>query len=381
MMLDAFTRYSRPKLIRRQSSSSPRSNGNPQEEQNRRISAEESWTALESPELCSAAGSSAGSFLSSHNEDSQRNGKSLKQTFVNFRRHRLRPLSVLTITPKFIRNHRPSRSRGSMELIDSEQFRAGAPNRVQSSYSEHSSHVIPRSVLQYGGHYAKVDSDYVPDSPHILHPPSFMSGISLGDLSLKDDKETWRYSLEGPPCEIRSEKKPLIEEDSEGSLDDEMLDTLCTLRSTIQKIKAHRRKSPQSSPLLKSGSLPTGGSQEHINLSRSLSAPCRIINGRPTPLWTLESSALPHCLVSPVHSPTKLPGMYTDLTGNHSIPTYEMSSSNPEIIENEGEDEDEDTSSFCTVSEEEPDYHSGPYFLPMWPDLAPILSLPLDPQY
>ncbi|EFP75558.1 uncharacterized protein PGTG_00889 [Puccinia graminis f. sp. tritici CRL 75-36-700-3] len=366
-MLDAFTRYSRSKLIRRDSGSSTHGSGTLKAQLSRRISSDEPGRTLESPEPSIATGSSAGSFLSSHSGDSQPSGPSLKQTLVKFRQQRLRPLSILAGNPKLVRNRRPSHSRESEESTDSGQFQVGAMGRILSS-DQHSSHFIPRAALEQGGDYVIVHSEYAQALPNNQQPHASMPEIS-------SNKKPWSYNLESLPCGIRSSEKLVVEEESDGSLDDEMLDTLCTLRYTIQQIKDHRRQSPKSNPLVKCDSLPTFGltSTGHQNLLRTLSVPSRFIEDKAASFDLMNGSGLPYCLVSPAHLLNQLPSIHA---GNHSTPAS-RDLPNPGMIENE--DEGDDTS-FCTLPEEEPDYQSGPYVLPIWPNLPSALQPAFDPK-
>ncbi|OAV88207.1 hypothetical protein PTTG_09159 [Puccinia triticina 1-1 BBBD Race 1] len=372
-MLDAFTRYSRPKLIRRDSGSSTHGDGTAKAQLSRRISSDQPRRATEGPDPSLAASSSAGS-LSNRSKDGQRDGHSLKQTLAKLRHQRLRPLSLFTANPKIIRTHRPSRSRESIESTDSDQSHAGAAGRPQSS-STHSSHVIPRAVLEHGGDYVMVHSEYVQDLPDFLPPPNSMPEISSSGVCLKDDKKTWSYNLGGLTREIRSSERLVVEEGSDSSLDDEMLDTLCTLRYTIKQMKEHQRQPPQLTALVKCDSLPTFGlaSSEHNGLSRTFSVPSRFVEDETRPFGPLNGFSLQSCLVAPAHRSAQLSVMDSD---THCSRVHSFSVPNPGSMETE--DEADDTSSFCTLSEEEPDYQSCPYVLPIWPNLSSELHPSFD---
>ncbi|PLW39562.1 hypothetical protein PCANC_15660 [Puccinia coronata f. sp. avenae] len=314
-MLDALTRC--PKLMRRESTHKVQSSG--------RVSSDEARRPVETPLLSS--GSSAGSIFS-YGSDSQRSGHSFRRTLVKLRQQRLRPLSIFVGHPKIAGHHRVTHSFGSIESIDSDQFQVGARGHHPSN-ANHSSHLITSALL---GHRAETD-----------------------------DQRTWSYNLQGHySCDARLPEKLMAEEESDGSLDDEMLDTLCTLRYTIQRMKEHRTPSPKSSPLTKCESLPAFGlaSVDHNNLSRTLSVPSQFIERRPTSLGLIQAALpLPSSFPCPAHL---------------SIDQHSATHSDGD------EDDGDDKSSFCTLSEEEPDYKSFPYVAPIWPSLPSILRLPFD---
>ncbi|KNZ59837.1 hypothetical protein VP01_1654g2 [Puccinia sorghi] len=363
-MFDAIARC--PKLMRRHSThKGPLS---------RHSSSDETRGTFENP-WPSSCSSSAGS-LFSHSGDSQRSGYSFKQTLAKFREQRLRPLRIFNGNAKVVRNHRISHSCGSIDSIDDVQLPVGTPGHRQST-STYSPHIISRASL--GNRSAEAAIEYHPERmlqdlrPSVFHSfSSVLPQYPPGELS-KDGRKMWSYSPDNPACGEIPADKLVAEEESDGSLDDEILDTLCTLRYTVQKIKEHQRQSPKSSPLAQCNSLPAWGaaSTGHNNLSRSLSAPCsRPCERGPVSSLGLVNSGLPHCSPCPAHL----------LPIDQSAPMHAekdcnlIGLPNPGMIENE-DDAGDDSSSFCTLSEEEPDYQSLPYVLPIWPNFPSSFCL------
>jgi len=364
-MLDAITRC--PKLIRRDSTHKGPSSLRSSSDETRRTT-ENPWP--------SSGSSSAGS-LFSHSGESQRSGYSFKQTLVKFREQRLRPLRIFNGNAKVVRNHRISHSCGSINSIDDVQLPVGAPGHRQST-GTYTPHIISRASLGNRGAEAAIEyhSERILQDlrPSVLHTfSSVLPQYPPGEFS-KDGRGRWTYRPENQACGANPADKLVAEEESDGSLDDEILDTLCTLRYTIQKIKEHQRPSPRSSPLVQCDSLPTfgGASTGHNNLSRSLSAPCSRLSQRgPVSSLGLVNPGLPHLSLCPAHL----------LPINQSAATHAekdcnlIGLPNPARIENE-DDGGDDSSSFCTLSEEEPDYQALPYVLPIWPNLPSSFCLP-----
>lgn len=362
-------RFSRSNSIRRTSGSSDQSQTT-FNTQLARCSSSDGPLRSPSPQPSFAAGSSTGSFLSSHSESSQQGGHPLTQAVTKFRSQRMRPLSMFSSQSSSSRSVRLFHFRRSSESIESEQF------QVVPNLNKRRSYLRPSAGQKRNNFHQ--DSN---QTTNILQTQSSMPEISSSEM-FQYRRSIWRSNISNSAPDIDSSRENLaVREKEEDTWHDEMLDTLHTLRRTADEMKKPRKHLSNTNQLARRDSLPTFGSalKDMNTLSRSASAVSKALqideDKAASPAICLSNSTPSRNYLSPATHLSKRLTRPSILPSNYHLPgKYGLIPQDLARIKRE--DDTDDGSSFCTLSDEEAEYQSHPYVLPIWPNPPPSLCLP-----